>query len=232
MLNKESVKRVIDTFAKHDESKNEKYEKFKSKDNPWSSDRDRFIGRFFNKYIGKYFILMDKEIIAYQDSIHITSHDVNGCSFYSNCEPLSIYSRNYRERSYNHGTFPVFMNSKKFLHVTSIHAVNPIHTCGFIEMTCHDILGRQFRYVLDYNNLINMQFREITVEEFERMVELFRDDRDDRTYKVTRYLSADEMKSLKKSKRNGMVKETITVMAKDSDDAYMKCTNVSNVEAC
>ena len=58
-----------------------------------------------------------------------------------------------------------------------------------------DILDREFRYVLDYNTLKNMQFREISDEEFDRMAELFRDDRDDRAYKVTRYLSADEMKA-------------------------------------
>jgi hypothetical protein len=77
-----------------------------------------------------------------------------------------------------------------------------------------------------------MQFREISDEEFDRMAELFRDDRDDRAYKVTRYLSADEMKARKKSLRKGPVKETVTVMAKDSEAAYKKCTNVIEVEAC
>lgn len=40
MLDKESVKRVLDTFEEHSLFINKKYEAFKSKDNYWSSDRD------------------------------------------------------------------------------------------------------------------------------------------------------------------------------------------------
>ena len=225
MLGKESVVRVIETFDNHDDAINKKYEQFKGKDNYWSSDRDRFVGRFFKKYVGKNFILMDKEIIAYQDAI-------DDCGFYNTCDPLSLYSREYRENSYHFRGVPVYRNSKKFLHVTYIHAVNQMYGRGFIEMACLDILGREFRYVLDSNTLRNMQFREISDYEFERMADLFRDDRDDRAYKVTRYLSTDEMKERKKSLRKGPVKETVTVMAKDADAAYKKCTNAIEVEAC
>ena len=49
MLDKESVKRVIETFDNHNDARNEKYEQIKKKDNYWSSDRDRFVGRFFKK---------------------------------------------------------------------------------------------------------------------------------------------------------------------------------------
>jgi hypothetical protein len=168
---------------------------------------------------------MDKEIVAYHDTI-------DDCGFYSSCEPMSLYSREYRENSYHFRGVPVYRNSKKFLHVTYIHAVNQMYGRGFIEMACQDILDRQFHYVLDFNTLKNMQFREISDEEFDRMADLFRDDRDDRAYKVTRYLSADEMKARKKSLRKGLVKETVTVMAKDSEAAYKKCTNAIEVEAC
>lgn len=225
MLDKESVKRVIDTFDNHDDARNEKYEQIKKKDNYWLSDRDRFVGRFFKKYVGKNFILMDKEIVAYHDTI-------DDCGFYSSCEPMSLYSREYRDNSYHFRGVPVYRNSKKFLHVSYIHAVNQMYGRGFIEMACQDILDRQFHYVLDFNTLKNMQFREISDEEFDRMADLFRDDRDDRAYKVTRYLSSDEMKARKKSLRKGLVKETVTVMAKDSEAAYKKCTNAIEVEAC
>lgn len=223
MLNKEIVKRVIETFDNHDERINKKYEKIKKKDNWWSSDRDRFVGRFFKKYVGKTFILMDKEIIAYKD-------DNGDCGFYSACKPTSLYSRDYRENSCYFRGVPVYRNSKKFLYVTYIHAVNQRYGRGFIEMACQDILDRQFHYVLDYNTLLNIQFREISDEEFDRMADLFRDDRDDRAYRVTRYLSADEMKARKKSLRKGMAKETVTVMAKDAEAAYKKCTNAIDVE--
>lgn len=225
MLNKEIVKRVIGTFDNHDAHINEKYEKIKNKDNWWSSDRDRFVGRFFKKYVGKKFILMDKEIVAYRDTIE--EH-----AFYSTCEPTSLYSREYRDNCSNYRGVPLYRHSKKFLHVTYIHAVNRMYGSGFIEMECQDILGRQFHYVLDFNTLINMQFREIDDDEFGRMAELFCDDRDDRAYKVTRYLSADEMKARKKSLRKGLVKETVTVMAKDSEDACKKCTNAIEVDVC
>lgn len=72
MLDKESVKRVLDTFEAHSLFINKKYEAFKSKDNYWSSDRDRFVGRFFKKYLGKFFILIDKEVIGYYDEYNDT----------------------------------------------------------------------------------------------------------------------------------------------------------------
>jgi len=43
MLDKESVKRVLDTFEAHSLFINKKYEAYKSKDNYWSSDRDRLL---------------------------------------------------------------------------------------------------------------------------------------------------------------------------------------------
>lgn len=225
MLDKESVKRVIDTFDNHDDAINKKYEQIKNKDNYWLSDRDRFVGRFFKKYVGKNFILMDKEIIAYQDVI-------DDCGFYTTCEPMSLYSREYRETYYHYRGVPVYRNSKKFLHVTYIHAVNQMYGRGFIEMACQDILDREFRYVLDSNTLRKMQFREISDDEFERMAEMFRDDRDEIPFKVTRYLSYDEMKKCKKTRSKQPVKDTVQVMARDCEEAMSKVTNAIEVEPC
>lgn len=225
MLNKETIKRVIDTFDNHDDSINKKYASIKKKDNYWSSDRDRFVGRFFKKYIGKNFILMDKEIIAFNVLVgdHIR---------YWSCEPMSVYSNEYRKSGYSYQGEPIYRNSKKFLHISYIHAVNQMYGRGYIEMLCRDILERQFRYVLDINTLTHMQFKEITDDEFYRMADMFRDDRDEHAYKVTRCLSVDEMKTKKKSLCNGPIKETVIVMAKDSYEAYNKCTNAIEVEAC
>ena len=96
-----------------------------------------------------------------------------------------------------------------------------------------------FDYMLDLHMLANMQFKEITEEEFNQMARLFQDDRDDREFKVTRYLDADELQSRKRSERKNLIKtggyltkENVTVMAKDSEEAMNKCTNAIEVESC
>lgn len=232
MLDKESVKRVLDTFEAHSLFINKKYEAFKSKDNYWSSDRDRFVGRFFKKYQGKFFILIDKEVIGYHD-------EYNGTAFFNSVDPVSIYSREYNENFYHYRGKRITRTVKKFLCVSCIRAVNTMDGSGYIGMSCYDLFGDTVDYMLGLHMLANMQFKEITEEEFNRMARLFQDDRDAREFKVTRYLDADELKSRKRSERKNLIKagrhltkEIVTVMAKDSEDAMTKCTNAIEVEAC
>ena len=231
MLDKESVKRVIDTFEAHSLFINKKYEAFKSKDNYWSSDRDRFVGRFFKKYLGKFFILIDKEVIGYYN-------EVNDSGYFSGVDPVSIYSREYNEHFYHYRGKRVTRTVKKFLYVSGISAVNTMNGSGYIGMSCHDLFGDKVDYMLDLHMLANMQFKEITEEEFNQMARLFRDDRDDREFKVTRYLDVDELKSRKRSERKNLIKtgryhtkEIVTVIAKDSEEAMNKCTNAIEVQA-
>jgi hypothetical protein len=225
MLDKESVRRVLDTFEAHSLFINKKYEAFKSKDNYWSSDRERFVGRFFKKYRGKFFILIDKEVIGYYD-------EYNDTGLFNSVDPVSIYSRGYNENFYHYRGERITRAVKKFLCVSYISAVNTSAGSGYIELSCYDLFGDKVNYILDLHMMANMQFKEITEEEFNQMIRLFQDDRDEREFKVTRYLDPDEMKARKKSLRKGLVKETITVMAKDSEAAYKKCTNAIEVEAC
>lgn len=232
MLDKESVKRVLDTFEAHSLFINKKYEAFKSKDNYWSSDRERFVGRFFKKYQGKFFILIDKEVIGYHD-------EYNGTAFFNSADPVSIYSREYNENFYHYRGKRITRTVKKFLYVSGISAVNTMNGSGYIGMSCHDLFGDKVDYMLNLHMLANMQFKEITEEEFNQMARLFQDDRDDREFKVTRYLDADELKSRKRSERKNLIKagrhltkEIVTVMAKDSEDAMTKCTNAIEVDAC
>ena len=232
MFAREAVKRVLDTFEAHSLFINKKYEAFKSKNNYWSSDRERFVGRFFKKYRGKFFILIDKEVIGYHD-------EVNDTAFFSSIDPVSIYSRKYSEHSYHYRGERITRTVKKFLCVSYISAVNTSAGSGYIEMSCYDLFGDKVNYVLDLHMLANMQFKEITEEEFNQMARLFQDDRDDREFKVTRYLDADELKSRKRSERKNLIKvgryltkEIVTVMAKDSDEAMKKCTNAIEVSAC
>lgn len=232
MLDKESVKRVLDTFEAHSLFINKKYEAFKSKDNYWSSDRERFVGRFFKKYQGKFFILIDKEVIGYHD-------EYNGTAFFNSVDPVSIYSREYNENFYHYRGKRITRTVKKFLCVSCIRAVNTMDGSGYIGMSCYDLFGDKVDYMLGLHMLANMQFKEITEGEFNQMVRLFQDDRDDREFKVTRYLDADELKSRKRSERKNLIKagrhltkEIVTVMAKDSEDAMTKCTNAIEVDAC
>ena len=231
MFDKESVTRVLDTFEAHSLFINKKYEAFKSKDNYWSSDRERFVGRFFKKYLGKFFILIDKEVIGYHD-------EVNDIGYFSSVDPVSIYSSDYNEHFYHYRGKRITRTVKKFLCVSCIRAVNTSAGSGYIELSCYDMFGDKVKYMLDLQMLANMQFKEITEEEFNQMMRLFQDDRDDREFKVTRYLDADELKSRKRSERKNLIKvgryltkEIVTVMAKDSEEAMTKCTNAIEVSA-
>ena len=231
MFDRESVNRVLDTFEAHSLFINKKYEAFKSKDNYWSSDRERFVGRFFKKYLGKFFILIDKEVIGYHD-------EVNDIGYFSSVDPVSIYSSDYNEHFYHYRGKRITRTVKKFLCVSCIRAVNTSAGSGYIELSCYDMFGDKVKYMLDLQMLANMQFKEITEEEFNQMMRLFQDDRDEREFKVARYLDADELKSRKRSERKNLIKvgrylakEIVTVMAKDSEDAMTKCTNAIEVSA-
>ena len=125
---------------------------------------------------------------------------------------------------------PVCRRNKKYLYLSYLRAVNEMYGQGFIEMECSDVFGDRFSIRLDYVTLRHIQFKEISEEEFNRVAGLFVDDRDDMEFLVTRYLSYEEMKKKRKSTRKGLVKEQVTVMAKDGDEAMKKVENAIDVE--
>lgn len=229
MFKKEDIKRVLDAFDAHDLIINKKYEAMKkSKDNYWHSDRDRFVGRFFNKYKGKFFILINKEVIGHADT-------VDNHSFFNFCDPESVYSSEYKNTFYRYRGEPIIRVTKKYLCVSYFGSVNTSACSGYIEMNCYDIFGDRINFRLDYDMLSQMQFKEIPEEEFNRAASFFSDDRDEQEYQVTRYLTDEELKA-RKNKRKGLIKvcrglakEVVTVMAKDSDLAMKKCTNAIEV---
>ena len=208
----------MDTFYGHSMNINEHYQEFAQNKEHHASDRDRFVEKFFRKYSGKHIVLMDIELVAYTRE-----------NWYFSVEPCSTYSSSFQE-IYNHGT-PICRNRRRYLFVSGFRAVNEMYGSGFIEMDCFDHLGDSFRVRIDYTNLGSMQFKEITKEEFDAVSDLFTDDREEVPYKVTRYLTWEEMKA-KKKRGNKPVKETVTVMAKDANSAAEKVENAIEVESC
>lgn len=228
MLPYETVKRVWGTFQAHSACINKKYEQFKGKDTYWSSDRDRFVGRFFRKHVGKCIAFTDKLVRGYKS-------EYDGHAFYSSCSPKSVYSAEY-SRSWGVNGEPLFMSQKRYLCITGFQAVNELYGLGYIEMSCLDERGGDFKVRLDHNNLLRIQFKEISEAEYSGVMRLFEDDRDDRPYKVKRYFVNKEVKERKvkgqvvQKVKEHVVTEEVEVMAKDIDEARKMLPNTISVE--
>lgn len=221
MLPYETVKRVWEAFQAHSACINKKYEKFKGQNSYWTTDRERFVGRFFKKYAGKY--------IAFIDKVDI------GCAIDSTLffhEGKSFYSRDYRDLSCSNYGERITRVEKKYLRVDGFRAVNELYGVGYIEMSCTDMLGDKYNVRLDHNNLLHIQFKEIGKLEYEGVARLFEDDREDRAFRVIRCLSYEEIKARKgrKKVKETLVKEEVEVMAKDIDAASKMLPNTINVE--
>ena len=217
MLSSDTVKRVWKAFQAHSECINKKYEKFKGENTYWTSDRERFVGRFFRKYTGRYIAFMDQQIIGYT---------IGNSSYYH--EPTSVYMDKAWKNSTNQGE-PVYRRQKKYLYVAAFRAVNELYGPGHIEMCCTDTYGNPFNVYLGESSLRSVQFKEIPQQEFEDVARLFLDDREDIPFRVTRYLTCDEIKE-RKIKEDGLVKETVEVMARDMREAAKKVVNAIEVE--
>lgn len=211
MLKLSDIRRVLDAFYGHRNYVNERY----SKDNVCISDRDRFVRKFFRKYVDRYIILIDREVIAYRFENRILI-----------CEPSSIYSKGFDNSPA--GATPVYRHTKKFLHIKGFSAVNVMYGTDYIEMNCYDMVGNSLKFKLDHNNLMKMQFREILKSEFEMWAMLFRDDREPIPFNVTRFVKV-EVTNNRRRKNTEFKKEVTTVMARDEDEARNMMTNVLSV---
>ena len=227
MIPRKVVEKIWNLFQDHSYSDNAKYKEIIKKPDYACSDRDRFVARFFKPYVGKYIVLVNK------DEIGRMSRDGKVFAWKGD-EPVSCYSRkDYKSNIYNSGK-PWYSVNRKYLHVQRFDNVNEMHGGGYICMRCQDILGHTFDVVLTFNNLLDMQFREITETEFKAVADLFTDDRESVPFKVTRYLDYEEMKSRgllpKYRKEKTLLTETVIVQALDVADACTKVTNVNEVE--
>ena len=215
MIKYDIADRIWNAFIHNDDCINKHYESFRNDDSYCSSDRDRFVSKFFRRYVGMYIIFMDKVDIGSK---------IDNCFF--NHEPMSIYDTRYRiGQFYSNNGESIIVPRKKYLHINSFRAVNEMYGCGYIEMSCSDVLGDNFKVKLNYQSLSRIQFKEITRWEFEVIARQFYDDRDYIRFDVTRFLTIDEMKERKIKMKNGPMKETVIVMARDMKEA---CETVSN----
>lgn len=128
------------------------------------------------------------------------------------------------------------MVQKRFLQISGFRAVNELYGVGYIEMSCQDERGNEFKVRLDHNNMMRIQFKEISKMEYDGVAKLFADDRDDRPYKVKRYFVNKEVKVRKvkgqvvQKIKEHVVTEEVEVMAKDIDAASKMLPNTISVE--
>lgn len=214
MLSLETVRRIWDAFQKHDAYINEKYNNFKGKDTYWSSDRERFVGRLFKKYKGRYIAFIDKLVVGYM---------IKNSSCV--CDPKSVYSNKYYHTSIVSNGDTIFNVQKLYLKVLGFRAVNEMYGCGFIEMSCEDFMGNVINIRVDHNNMLRFQFKEISKLDFDSVARLFDDDRTEIPFKVTRAFMYEEVNERKvkgktvKNVKEFLKKEDVTVMAKDIEEA-------------
>lgn len=217
LLEPKVVERICDAFYGHSEYVNDKYNAFSKGNTHNYSDRDRFVKKFFSKHIGKHIVLSDKEIIGYAEE-----------NFMYTTECTSVYSSSIKSNAYNRGK-PLYRHVKKFLAVRGFLAINEMYGSGYIEMYCWDVFGNPFSIRLDSDTLRNIQFREITEEVFNSVAGLFTDDRDEIPFKVTRFLDYEEIKEKHLTRSKTLPQETVSVMAKDADEAMAKVRNAISV---
>ena len=210
MLDSEVVERICNTFYGHSEFINDKYNGFAKGNKTNYSDRNRFVEKFFSRYIGKYIVLVDKELIGCVGDLSVYASDRQ-----------SIYSSKTKLDTCCIGK-PLYRTVKKYLRVGGFSATNERYGSGYIEMVCMDIYGVVFCMRLDGNNLHRMQFREITEEEFNGIAALFADDREDVPFKVTRFLTYEEIKKKHLTRSKTLPQETVSVLAKDAEEAMDK----------
>lgn len=220
MLSRATVKRITDTFYSYSYCINEHYASFRKEHEEWMSDRDRLVGRMAKKFIGKYFVLADKEIIAesYENCVFAVEHE-------------SVYSKK-PDYHINQGK-PIIRTIRKYLHIVNVRSENEMYgKGGYICLECYDTFDNLVKIRCDYNNLVSLQFREITKQDFDAVVSVFEDDRDPIDFKVTRYMDYDEMKAKfpKRKRFDHLMKETVVVKAKDAHDAYSSVKNAIEVE--
>lgn len=216
MLKVSTVERVWHAFYSLSMCNNDRYISFRGKDNYWYTDRERFVGRFFKRYVGRYIAFMDKECIG----------TLIGNSLFFR-EPESVFKPSRNNISDVNGGKSIFGCKKRYLKINGFYAINEMYGDGFIEMRCEDATGCNFNVRLDHNNMLRLQFKEIGITEFNAVKALFQDDREPMQFNVRRFVTVEVQKGRKKETR--IVDETTTVLARDASEARESMTNVLDV---
>lgn len=201
-----------------------KWESIRSEFTYTSSERERFVDKFFHKYIGKYIVLIDKVLTA-------TIRKYGDNTFFSSITPVSKYSADFDRLHYG-GDKEIIVNKKMYLHIENFINHNKMYGGSYITMECTDVMGNHHSYKFDMNNLAYAQFEFIDKKDFDAISSMFLDDREDEEYEAERYLSYEEMVAGKYIRKNCSIKKIpmITVkekvVAKDKSDAYNKLESV------
>ena len=215
-IKREVSSRIFSKFYEHSDGVNEKYRSIRADHELMDSDRDRFVRRFFTRFAKKYIVMVDREVIGYSRYNFLTS-----------CPPQSIYARSDNDMPIGE---PLLRISKKYFAILGFRAVNEMYGRGYVEMSCIDHLGNNVCLRLDEYNMPDIQFYEISADTFGEVSAIFADDREPVPFKVTRYLTYQEMKDRKVKWKDKLVEESVTVMAKDSHEAAKMVDNAISVE--
>lgn len=199
------IEKLYKMFNKHSQAFNEKHEQY-------VSDRDRFVKKLFNKFVNKTFIFIDKvpylRIYEVENNSYATILN-NEKSIYCHNETASME----KDRLYK-------KVEKRYLVISGFEAVNTFYGNDYIQVTCFDVTGTQYKFELSHNNLLDMQFKEIDSETYHAVAALFADNRKDEKFKIVYHEILGSGKYKKKK---------LTVLAKDVEDVRRKIENETKV---
>lgn len=217
--------RFWNKFINHNNIVNEKYKTFCSEENKDRSlcDRDRFVEKFFKKYIGKYISVIDKVFTG-----TISKYGNNSYYYLDLVKPVSIYSMDYDDMNIDYSGDLLIHPKKNYYRIQYVRNQNMIYGSGYIEISAMDIMGNTVSWKCNQNFIRNFQFRFITEQEFNHIANFFKDDRDLIPFTGKRILGFKEMVEKKLCRKNCAINKIPTVyedvetLAVDRDDAYNK----------
>ena len=216
--------RFWNKFISHKNFVNEKYKTFCREENKNRSicDRDRFVEKFFKKYIGKYIAVIDKVFTG-----SISKYGDN--SYFYLVKPISIYSMDYNEMNTNYSGELLIHPKKNYYKIQYVSNHNMMYgSGGYIEISAMDVMGNTVSWKCNQNFIRNFQFRFITEQEFNHVANLFMDDRDLIPFTGKRILGFNEMVEKKLCRKNcaankiPTIYEDVETLAVDREDAYDK----------
>lgn len=222
--------KLFKCFDSKDKFINEKYKKAINSETS-ISDADRFVGKVFNRFIGRNACLIDK--IVKGTSYRIHGLDGKASVFMNMLDhPCSEYDE-FIDRKVpqmnvdNH----VVVAKKKYIKITYIQAVNRPYGGAIIVMYGQDLVtGEGFSYEMSRSFFRNAQFRFIDDSEADAMSKLLADDREAVEFEAVRHMTFDEMVAAKLCRKNckssnipfndPRARVSSIVWAKDYDEAY------------
>lgn len=207
----------------HNNTANEKYKTFCFEENKDRSlcDRDRFVEKFFKKYIGKYIAVIDKVFTG-------TISKYGNNSYYYLVKPVSIHSTDHDDTNINHPGEPPTNPKKNHHRIQHARNHNMMYGSGYIEISAMDVMGNTVSWKCNRNFISNFQFRFTTEQEPNHTANPPKDDRDPTPPTGKRIPGPKETAEKKPRRKNRAAKKTPTVyedvetLAVDRDDAYNK----------